>query len=398
MKIKKIIGIIIVVPILMGIIWGLYITFGKQFRNSEDKVRLENIFGKSQVIPAKIDKFYTYGTDFSLEGRIDGIGKDNYEGIRILLTNGVDFNKEYKADADFDDNGLIFKLTDNINLEELDISKYYIQVRLKANNSKDYKYYLLANDSEYKDIEYYTLTKDGSNKKVNIKFDTQNYNEKSYSYLGINVESTTLPEGVYDFVIDASCGGKDSGAKYDTHTEAELTLDYAEKTKSALEAEGYKVKLTRDRDNTETFTSDEYSDSGRISIACETKAKYMLSLHLNGANSKNQGVEVFAAGIKDLGLAKKIADNIYNSTNIEYSSYSNYKQLDGVYVQNFNKQTISDSQKSAESRGVEPYSLNENTSRLFTIREVGGIATNAYMDGRDNRYSANKYYNSNQRN
>ena len=33
---------------------------------------------------------------------------------------------------------------------------------------------------------------------------------------------------------------------------------------------------------------------------------------------------------------------------------------------------------------------------MYTIREVGGIATNAYVDGRNKSYSANPYYRSNQ--
>ena len=32
---------------------------------------------------------------------------------------------------------------------------------------------------------------------------------------------------------------------------------------------------------------------------------------------------------------------------------------------------------------------------LFMLRETGGIATNAYVDGRNPYFSANKYYNSN---
>ena len=35
-------------------------------------------------------------------------------------------------------------------------------------------------------------------------------------------------------------------------------------------------------------------------------------------------------------------------------------------------------------------------SYLYTIREVGGIATGAYVDGRNTAYGKNEYYNSNQ--
>ena len=136
---RRIIWIIIIIPIVIGIIWGIYIAFGKNFGNSEEKQKIENVFGKSQVNSAKITKFYTYGTGLNIEGKIDGIKKDNYEGIRLIITDGVKFNKDYKADISFDNNGLNFKLIENINLEELECQKYYIQVRLKTNNSKGYR-------------------------------------------------------------------------------------------------------------------------------------------------------------------------------------------------------------------------------------------------------------------
>ena len=46
--------------------------------------------------------------------------------------------------------------------------------------------------------------------------------------------------------------------------------------------------------------------------------------------------------------------------------------------------------------GYSPYeNITTSTSYLFMLRETGGIATNAYVDGRNTNYSANKYYNSN---
>ena len=89
--------------------------------------------------------------------------------------------------------------------------KYYVQIKVKSNNSKDYKYYNLENSSEYKDIEYFTLTKDGKNNKINIKFDKENFNGKKYSYLGLTVKEEKLPDDVYDFVVDSGHGGKDRG-------------------------------------------------------------------------------------------------------------------------------------------------------------------------------------------
>ena len=70
--------------------------------------------------------------------------------------------------------------------------------------------------------------------------------------------------------------------------------------------------------------------------------------------------------------------------------------LNGVYVRNFTKQVIKEYENTANRKGYEPYNITLDTPYLYTIREVGGIATEAYVDGRNTSYAANKYYNSNQ--
>ena len=135
-----------------------------------------------------------------------------------------------------------------------------MQVRLRLNNSKTYKYYSLENTNNLNDIEYYTLTKDEKNNKIDIKFDKETFNEKEYSYLGLTVSSSKLPEDVYDFVIDPGHGGTDAGETYSGNKEADIVLDYSKLLKEKLEAKGYKVKLTRDDSNTASFTKDYYAD------------------------------------------------------------------------------------------------------------------------------------------
>ena len=200
-------------------------------------------------------------------------------------------------------------------------------VRLKLNNSKDYRFYLLENDSDYEDIEYYTLTKDDKNNKIDIKFDTLEYNETQMSYLGLTVEESELPDDVYDFVIDPGHGGTSEGETYNGYIESDIVLEYAEALKTALEEKGYKVKLTRDSSNSDSFTTDEYAEDGRIGIACSTHAKYMISLHINGTSNSNSGFEIFTPNDCNLNLASTMATNIFN-TGIGYSTYDLYKVLD----------------------------------------------------------------------
>ena len=133
----------------------------------------------------------------------------------------------------------------------------------------------------YQPIDYYTVTKNGENNKIRIEFLKKEINGNTYNYLGLNVTKAETAE-CYDFVIDSGHGGTDSGEKKDGYTEANITLDYAKDLKVKLEELGLKVKLTRDDENTDTFTSTNmYNDNGRITIACESKAKYMISFNVN---------------------------------------------------------------------------------------------------------------------
>lgn len=150
------------------------------------------------------------------------------------------------------------------------------------------------------------------------------YNEKQMPYLGLIVSDAELQEDVYDIVIDPGHGGISEGEVYNGYKESDLMLQYAESLKNALESKGYKVKLTRDSSNSETFTTDEYAPNGRISIACKTKAKYMISLHINGTSSSLSGFEIYTPNSCDLKLANTMSGNI-NSTGIGYSTLNSFK-------------------------------------------------------------------------
>ena len=65
-------------------------------------------------------------------------------------------------------------------------------------------------------------------------------------------------------------------------------------------------------------------------------------------------------------------------------------------MRNFTKSVIKDFENTANRKGYEPYNISLDTPYLYTIREVGGIATGAYVDGRNKDYSKNEYYDSNQ--
>ena len=392
-KIWRLVSILFFILIIIGIAIGISIAI------KENKKRNENAFlSKVQDKKAEVVEFFTYGTSLNFTCRISGISKDNYESARLILTDDLDNQKEFKTSTIFDENGIIVTtsdlMNDAINLESLDVGTYNLMIRLKLNNSSNHKYYLLTNKTAYENIEYYTIKND---KKVTISNLEYEKDKNIFSYMKLNVENAPKPDNVYDIVIDAGHGGDDAGHSNSGHSEAEITLDYANLLKQKLEESGLKVKLTRDNSNTDSYKEKEtYGENGRISSACKSRAKYMISLHVNNGNSEFSGVEVYCPCRSNLIFAKKIANSIVEKTVLDYSNVGKFKVADGVYVKNFTDTEIATYAKNAERNGYEKYNINYNTPQLYTIREVGGIATNAFVDGRNKSYDANKYYNSNQ--
>ena len=140
-----------------------------------------------------------------------------------------------------------------------------------------------------------------------------------------------------------------------------------------------------------------YNENGRINKVQESHAKILISLHVNSNSKKlsKGGVEVYAPSNCNLDFAKLLADNIVKQANTSYSTFSLYKQYDGVYVHNFSNAEILAFKSRAISGKYEPYNITKTTPYLYMIRETGGIATNAFVDGRNKNYGTNKYYNSN---
>ena len=85
------------------------------------------------------------------------------------------------------------------------------------------------------------------------------------------------------------------------------------------------------------------------------------------------GLEVYVAGNSKFDLAKSFVKNITEEANISVSTKKEFKVQDGIY------QRFSD----------------DGTPYYYMIREVGGIATHAYVDGSNTKYDENPYYNSN---
>lgn len=341
---------------------------------------------------ADVSRYIVYGTHLNIEGNIN-IPNEGIENVEVIArsTNGdeIGINTTYE----YTENTLEFSTLDKINtgldLEKLEISDYYVFLKVRYTDT-DEKYYSLSNKTEYTDeINYYTLTRNDSNNKINIKFTTNN----DISTLVLNVtKADKLPEDVYDIVIDPGHGGSDGGAVSGRYEEANIVLDCAKQLKEQLEELGLKVLITRDGTETDEYNMyNIYDEEGRVTMANKSGAKILISLHLNSneIDITYGGVEVYASPNSDLTLAKKFADNIVNTANTTYSQMESYKEEQGVYVRTIE---VKNNRRygSSEYKGI-----FDSIPYLYIIREIGGIATGAYVDGTDNNYSENIYRNSN---
>lgn len=398
---RKCLTFIMLIFVLIGLGVGIYFAVFPSTEEQAKSAADDAIFGKMQAKQVQVTEFFTFGKAFQFSGKLTGISKDNFESAKLYVTDGAEFEETYKLDGKWEADEIVFSSTAEINtgliLDDLPEGDYVVLMRLKLNNSVDPKYYTLSNNSSYENIEYDTITKEGKNREVQIAFKSKNYNNQEYAYLGLTVKATEKPAEVYDIVLDAGHGGKDVGEKSGTDTEAEIALSYVKLLKERLEAQGLKVKLTRDDLNTDTYTSTNmYDENGRITVACASKAKYMLSFHINNGNKGLKGVEIYAPCKSNLNLAQSMANKIVTYTNMEYSNNHSFKKGEGVYVRNYTQNVINELTNTAHKKGYEPYHITLDTPYLYTIREVGGIATNAYVDGRNTSYSANAYCHSNQ--
>ena len=268
-------------------------------------------------------------------------------------------------------------------MEELLQNNYYIFLRISFSNS-DVKYYSFCNNSNYQETTYYTIKK---NNKLLISFN--NYNNISYMNINVN-EIDELPEKVYDIAIDV-------GTTKEKQSEEELILKCGNNLKNMLENEGLKVFFARTNTEKKDNESNMYDEDGRINVLNSSHAKVLISLDLNNSSysKKSGGVEIYAPSNSDLSFAKTLAHNIVQKASTSYSKLKSFKVEDGVYVRNFTNLDIQALKNRAIRNNFEPYDINTSTPYLYIIRETGGIATSAYVDGRNSSFGKNNYYKSN---
>ena len=340
----------------------LLLTGCKWFDTSIKKKEIEVFDYKENIQGIGLINSYTiYGRFFNIEGELEG----EYSSLNLVLKD-KEIEIEYPLIMETKNNKTIFKtnnlINEGINLENI--------------LNRNYLIYLKENDN------YYTL-------KNTIDFNHLN----NQNYMSLKSEKIKLPKDIYDIVIDPGHGGKDVGASSNGYFESKINLDYSLLLKEELEKLGLKVKLTRTKD--ESISN--YGKNGRVSIPYITKAKLMLSIHMNSAKGiKNGGVEIYVPNHANNKFAKSIADNIVNNTSSNYSPNKSDKKENGVYLRTLTKNDIKEIENDAKKDGYKPYEkATTDSTYYYIIRETGGIITGAYIDNRNPKKEGNPYYNSN---
>ena len=376
---KKLFMLIILVVLVVVLYNPLKNMISKEGTKEPEKFIYEDLLNITKNNSVNVSDFTIYGKWLNLKGSLPGGG--NYT---IVLKNN---DTEVAIDTKVNDGNfsLASKLNEGLDLETLKVGEYLVLLK----NTDTNEYYNLINNTKYHDNTYYTITKNGKNNKITFKESVFN----DIKYWTINIKEEKLPSDVYDVVIDPGHGGVDTGAGNGSYHESAFTLDYSKTLYDELTKAGLKVKLTRETDT----NIDHYGVGSRTGIPYETKAKLMLSIHLNSSgNSYQKGVEIYRAYNSNNDYAKLIADNIVKEVGTKYSNNSENKIIDGVYMRVYSKSDIQSLTNDAKKKNYEPYVINDHTTYYYFIRETGGIMTGAFSDGRNPRYKENPYRDYNQ--
>lgn len=395
-KSKKVVYVVAIFMLLIALIYALNNT--TSIKEEEDLT--EKLFQSVEVELVDLERYIIYGTHLNMNGRLSiNLDESSIDDISLVFKDIWGNEHSYDIEYNIDEDNIRFstspKINEGIDLENIPKGDYYVVLKIGAtiDNLQTEKYYLLDNTTEYDKVEYYTITRNNKNNKIDIYSDEYILDNIITPYFKVDVRKSNLPDNVYDIVIDPGHGGIDSGAIKGNYYESNIVLEHSLELKKQLEQSGLKVKLVRNTD----VQIDSYGEEGRAVIPNSVKAKYVFSIHLNSNEQlmTRGGVEIYSPPNANLEFSKLLADNIVNIAKTTYSPNPIFKVEDGIYVRNYTESELKEANNYALQKGYKKYNITTDTPYLFMIRETGGIATNAYIDGRNKNYGINNYYNSN---
>lgn len=269
-----------------------------------------------------------YGETFSLfEQPYEINTPDTLVGKTILLNN-VCTNEEYHYLIDNDVDG-------QIPLENLPIGLYEVFVNVDLVKRR------VIGNEKWND-QLTLVTRSDGQRVVDVMFDSTIFDDRDHTnylkddYLFINVSNEEKDEQVYDLVIDPEYGVNDSGY-FDNYgkmfmgmVQADEMYAMAEIIKRELEAEGYKVLITRD---SKDHIINSYGKGGRLDKAYASKAKYYVELSLSEVGTG--GLKVYRSSFASNNFGLSIANHLIKNTNLNLFGDTSlvvpnrYRGLDG---------------------------------------------------------------------
>ncbi|MBO7700108.1 MAG: N-acetylmuramoyl-L-alanine amidase [Eubacteriaceae bacterium] len=354
----------------------------------------------------KITFFTRFGTTLNLEGEVSVKDMD-VKDVKLVMT---DDRAMYSLPCEYELKGRKVSFTTSelinggIQLEALPEGSWVMLLRVEGlEGSKEaIRYYPLVNESIYEGISYKGISSPQGAKHVDFFFGDRFRLERDAACL--DVRTAPLPEDVYDVVLEVGHGGDDPGAigwlDDEMYTEFSFNHTIAMEIKRLLTERGYKAALTHEDDS----DPEGYGPGGRAVVCNELHSKYSLSIHNNASVwGDYTGTEIYAPGNADYTFAALLSAKVVEYASGEISKADNntptwYSPAKGVWVRLYNEDDVKETNEEAAKQGAkEPY---ENltvmkTNWYYMIREVGGISTGAYTDGRHDGWPANPYWDSN---
>ncbi len=203
------------------------------------------------------------------------------------------------------------------------------------------------------------------------------------NYVFIKVEASKLAKKAYDIALDPA--GNDSDLTYTVSkgsegnglVEATESYQACLKLKKALEDNGFKVLIVRDKNE----EIDSYGKSGRLARAYKAKARYYFHIGFSENSNKNySGFEISYSAHSSKILASQIVYTVDKKTPLAAGIYYSGEDKAGLIPATL-------------VEGKDGRSVYDN---VLWVREAGGLATQAGMYS-DNAESSNGSFAKNNR-
>ena len=102
MNLKKIGRLIFTLIIIIGVICGIVIGIKSGSPNKKEEEIINNIFKDIQSVELELNNIYTFGKGFNIAGSINYLESDNFENIKLLVTDGKGYEKALNLNSFFD--------------------------------------------------------------------------------------------------------------------------------------------------------------------------------------------------------------------------------------------------------------------------------------------------------